>query len=260
MVETTLAQPCIRIVCMSISRRTILRSAAAGFPLAAALTAAQGRGSESQRLKIVFTGGHPGDPECGCGGTIARYTDLGHEVVLLYMNRGEAFCEGAGSRDCGVVRTAEAEKACQILKARAAFAGQHDAHSIVDNQHYESFRQQFEAEKADMVFTHWPIDQHRDHRAISMLVLDSWLGSGKKAALYFYEVTGDTMMFSPAEFVDIAAVEPRKQAACFAHASQVPEKWYTEQEALGRRRGAESGRQQAEAFVRHWDSTRALLP
>jgi LmbE family N-acetylglucosaminyl deacetylase len=35
----------------------------------------------------VVTGGHPGDPECGCGGTIARYTEAGHEAVLLYLSR-----------------------------------------------------------------------------------------------------------------------------------------------------------------------------
>ena len=42
-----------------------------------------------RKPKVIVTGGHPGDPEYGCGGTIARYTDLGHEVVLLYLNRGE---------------------------------------------------------------------------------------------------------------------------------------------------------------------------
>ena len=30
-----------------------------------------------RKLKVIVTGGHPGDPEYGCGGTIARYTDLG---------------------------------------------------------------------------------------------------------------------------------------------------------------------------------------
>ena len=39
-------------------------------------------------LKVIVTGGHPGDPEYGCGGTVARYTDLGHDVALLYLNRG----------------------------------------------------------------------------------------------------------------------------------------------------------------------------
>ena len=38
---------------------------------------------------IVVTGGHPGDPEYGCGGTIARLSDLGHELILLYLKLKE---------------------------------------------------------------------------------------------------------------------------------------------------------------------------
>src|SRR6266576_3576447 len=44
--------------------------------------------TKTPKLKVVVTGGHPGDPEYGCGGTITRYTDLGHDVVLLYLNKG----------------------------------------------------------------------------------------------------------------------------------------------------------------------------
>jgi hypothetical protein len=42
-------------------------------------------GSEqpAAKCKIVVTGRHPGDPEYGCGGTIARLTATGHEVVLF---------------------------------------------------------------------------------------------------------------------------------------------------------------------------------
>src|SRR5277367_3914292 len=39
--------------------------------------------AQPRKWKIVVTGGHPGDPEYGCGGAIARYTDLGHEVTVL---------------------------------------------------------------------------------------------------------------------------------------------------------------------------------
>src|ERR1700704_5849946 len=115
---------------MSISRRSLLASAATAVPFAAALAQPKAADRPPGSLKIVVTGGHPGDPECGCAGTIARYTDLGHEVVLLYMNRGEGFCKGADPGQCGAVRTAEAQKACRILKARAAFAGQYDGRSI----------------------------------------------------------------------------------------------------------------------------------
>ena len=216
--------------------------------------------SSRERLKIVVTGGHPGDPECGCAGTVARYTDLGHDVVLLYMNRGQGFCKGADPSQCGAVRTAEAEKACEILKAHAAFAGQYDGRAVVDNARYGQFRELFESHKPDIVFAQWPIDQHRDHRALSMLVLDAWLRGGKKSAFYFYEVADDTMMFSPRDFVNISDVESRKRAACYAHISQEPDKWYPTETALTRRRGVESGFPQAEGFLRHWESKRGLLP
>lgn len=244
---------------MPVSRRTLLASAAI-TPLLGAAAESDATNSPSPRLKIIVTGGHPGDPECGSGGTIARYTGLGHEVVLLYLNRGEGFCGKASLNECAAIRTAEARKACEILNARAAFAGQYDGRAIVDNAHYDDFRRQLDAEKPDIVFTHWPIDHHRDHRAISMLTLDAWLQSGKKFALYYYEVTDDTMMFSPVDYVDISAVTSRRREACYAHASQEPDKWYPGQEQITHFRGMESAHAQAEGFIRHWQSKSALLP
>ncbi|HWF48202.1 MAG TPA: hypothetical protein VG168_14430, partial [Bryobacteraceae bacterium] len=128
--------------------------------------------------------------------------------------------------------------------------------------HYEDFRHLLDSERPDIVFAQWPIDQHRDHRALSMLVLDAWLRSGKKSALYYYEVFEDTMMFSPTEYVDIsaAAIQSLRHAACYAHASQQPDKWYPGQVALTRFRGTQSGHPQAEGFLRHWESKSALLP
>jgi LmbE family N-acetylglucosaminyl deacetylase len=233
-----------------ISRRSLLASAA--LPLFAQ--------SPAKPLKVVVAGGHPGDPECGCAGTIARYTALGHEVVLFYLNRGEGFCGSASLDRCAEIRTAEAQNACRILKARPAFAGQVDGHAIVDAPHYDSFALQLAAEKPDMVFTQWPIDHHRDHRAISMLTLDAWWKFAKSFALYYYEVAEDTTMFAPAEYVDISAVETVRRAASYAHLSQEPDKWYPKQVELTRRRGVESGFAQAEAFLRHPESKRAWLP
>ena len=245
---------------MPVSRRHLIGSALA-VPLAIEPAETQPAKPPS-RLKVIFTGGHPGDPECGCAGTIARYADLGHDVVLLYMNRGEGFCKGADPTQCGVVRSAEARKACEILKARPAFVGQYDGRAIVDASHYDDFHRLLGAENPDVVFSQWPIDAHRDHRALSMLVLDSWLRNGKKSALYYYEVTDDTMMFSPVEYVDISApdVQSRRRAACYAHASQDPDKWFPDQVELTRFRGIESGLGQAEAYTRHWQSRTALLP
>jgi LmbE family N-acetylglucosaminyl deacetylase len=216
--------------------------------------------SAAPRQKIVVSGGHPGDPECGCAGTIARFTDLGYEVVLLYLNRGEGYCGGAGLERCATIRTAEAQTACRALSARAAFAGQYDGRAIVDPPHYDAFARVLAAEKPDVVFTHWPIDRHRDHRAISLLTLDAWWNGGKAFALYYYEVAEDTSMFTPSEYVDISAVESRRRAACYAHVSQQPDKWYPKQVEITRFRGAASGFAQAEAFLRHPESRRFPLP
>jgi len=229
-----------------LSRRGLLAFA---VPLAA-----------QQRLKILVAGGHPGDPECGCAGTAARYSALGHQVVLLYLNRGEGYCGGADLARCAGIRTTEAEAACRILNARPRFAGQIDGRAIVDPEHCEAFARLLTAESPDLVFTHWPVDRHPDHRALSSLTLDAWFQGGRRFALYFYEVAEDTSMFSPTDFVDISQVEPKRRAACYAHASQQPERWYPKQVEITRRRGAARGVPQAEAFARHPESREVRLP
>lgn len=208
----------------------------------------------SQKLKIIVAGGHPGDPEYGCGGTISALADAGHDLALLYLNRGDPN-EAAGVTKT-FPRVAEAEAACKILKARALFAGQIDGHAVVDAERTEVIARIFAAEKPDAVFTHWPIDNHADHRAMSNLVYGAWRQDKRAFALYYYEVSNgeDTVQFAPTEYFDISATEARKRAACFAHASQTPERYYPLQEMIAKMRGAECGHKFAEAFAHHAQS------
>src|ERR1700693_66400 len=126
-----------------LSRRKLIEQTGL---LAAAASRAQSAASRpsGRKLKVIVTGGHPGDPEYGCGGTIARYTDLGHEVILLYLNRGEQ-----PPNNDGALRVAEAKKACEILKARPLYAGQIDGRAVVDAAHYDAFRKILETENPD---------------------------------------------------------------------------------------------------------------
>src|SRR5262245_27601141 len=109
-----------------ISRRQIFgTSLAMGTTLGLPLVEASAGGRPARgKLKVVFAGGHPDDPEQYAGGTMARYSDLGHDVVALYLTRGEAGIPGKSHREAAAQRTAEAESACKILKARARFVGQ----------------------------------------------------------------------------------------------------------------------------------------
>jgi N-acetylglucosamine malate deacetylase 1 len=112
-----------------------------------------------RKRKLMVAGGHPGDPEYGCGGTVARYTDLGHEAVLLYLNDGEPVNPGKPPAGPKGFRIAEAKKACDILKARLLFAGQIDGAAVVDNAHYAAFRTIIEDERPDI------LKAERRHRA-----------------------------------------------------------------------------------------------
>ena len=140
-----------------MNRRQILKTTAAlaGAAGAAAFShrnpATDAR--PARKMKIIVAGGHPGDPEYGCGGTVARLTAQGHDVALLYLN------DGAWETSASV-RIAEAKKACEILKARPIYAGQANGHAVVDGAHYEAFQKTIAAENPDVVFNQWFIDNH----------------------------------------------------------------------------------------------------
>ncbi len=229
---------------------------AMGLPLAG--KDADGKENKSRRTgRVVVAGAHPDDPESGCGGTIARYADLGYDVVILYLTCGEAGIAGKSAQEAAEIRTAECQKACAILKARAVFAGQIDGDTEVNRVRYDQFNKVLESEQPSVLFTQWPVDTHRDHRAVSLLVYDYWLNGGKQADLFYYEVeTGSqTQTFHPTDYVDIAQTEERKQAACFAHSSQRAETtFYPMHVHMSQFRGMQCGCRVAEAFVRHEQS------
>src|SRR5437667_252216 len=98
--------------------------AASALPLAAAEPS--GAGKAAQRLRIVCVGGHPDDPESGCGGTLARYAALGHAVTVVYLTRGERGISGKSLDEAARIRSAECETACKIMGAKPVFFGQID--------------------------------------------------------------------------------------------------------------------------------------
>jgi N-acetylglucosamine malate deacetylase 1 len=243
---------------MASTRRQILvtsgRAAGAilGLPL---MGAAQKTPTPAEhRLKVVVVGAHPDDPESSCGGVMALYSSLGHDVIAIYLTRGEAGIQGKSEAGAAVIRTAEAERACAILGVRPVFAGQIDGKTEISRGRYEDFRRLLDSVQPDIVFAPWPIDSHRDHRAASLLTYDAWEQGGKRFQLYYSEVDlGDqTQDFHPTHYVDIAAFVEKKRQACFAHASQDPPSFYNAfHEPMQKFRGMECGCAAAEAFIRH---------
>ena len=109
--------------------------------------------TSGKNLHIVCVGAHPGDPEFGCGGTMAKYSDAGHTVTFIYLTRGEASDPNKSYSEMAALRTKEAESACKVLKAKLKFAGQIDGNTVLDKEKNEEMTRLIMAEKPDIVFT-----------------------------------------------------------------------------------------------------------
>ncbi len=242
---------------MAVSRRSFAKNAiamAAAFNLPSMVSSKNGPGEE--KLKIVCVGGHPDDPESGCGGTLAKLSTAGHSVTIIYLTSGEAGINGVSHTDAAAIRSKEAIAACAILNSKPVFAGQIDGDTIVNNEWVNRISKLIAEEKPDLVFTHWPLDSHKDHQVASLLTIQSWLHLEKGFVLYFFEVcTGNqTMGFKPTDYVDISETREQKRRAVYCHTSQNPAGIYTSahcnHSAMEQFRGIEMNTVAAEAFVK----------
>jgi LmbE family N-acetylglucosaminyl deacetylase len=235
------------------SRRHFVKSAAAGLGVLSLPGLLNARPSKpSEKKKIVCVGGHPDDPESGCGGTLAKLVNAGHEVTIIYLTTGEAGIDGKSHDEAARIRKKEATDACAVLKTKPIFAGQIDGDTVVSNDTLKHLQSLLADEKPDLVFTHWPIDSHKDHQCASLLTLQSWIRSETKFALYFFEVcTGEqTLGFHPHVFVDITDTQEIKRKSVYCHVSQDPPGIYgCGHAAMEDFRGRELGVKAAEGFV-----------
>jgi LmbE family N-acetylglucosaminyl deacetylase len=236
------------------SRRHFVRKAAAGIGLMPLSWMATAQASQSAPpIKVVCVGGHPDDPESGCGGTLGLFIASGHEVTIIYLTRGEAGIAGKSNAEAAAIRTREAQAACTMLKAKPVFAGQIDGETVISNDWVKKLQELIETEKPSIVFTHWPIDSHKDHQVASLLTIQAWMRTPDKFDLYFFEVCmGDqTMTFRPTDYVDISATQALKRDAVYCHQSQDPPGIYNcGHAAMEEFRGREIDVHAAEAFVR----------
>ena len=216
------------------------------------LPAARSRSNEIRKLKVVCVGGHPDDPESGCAGTLARYAELGHAVVIVYITRGERGIRDKSLDESAEIRSAECESACKIIGARPLFFGQIDGATELTRVHVDAMTKLLSNEKPDVVFAHWPIDTHMDHQVASFLTIRACIALRPHPDLYFFEVNTGSQSegFLPNTYVDVSSVLEKKKNALFSHESQDGKGvWRDHHEVIANWRGREAGVRAAEAFV-----------
>lgn len=238
-------------------REFLQRSAATAAPALIGLHPSSP--STAPALKVVCVGGHPDDPESGCGGALARYAAAGDSVTIVYLTRGERGIDGKSLDEAARIRTAEAEAACKIIGAKPVFFGQIDGATEFTRAHVEAMTKILAAEQPDLLLAHWPVDTHPDHQVASLLTMRAWMQL-RRPALYFFEVNSgsQTEGFYPNTYVDISDVVEQKKRALFAHVSQDGQGiWREHHEIMARWRGREAGVTAAEGYV-HLDRVSAI--
>lgn len=235
-------------------------------------------------MNILAIGCHPDDLEIGCGGTLAKYAKLGHDVFMCHVangNRGHAIIMPDELR---TIRTKEAEDAGRILGVNEVINV--DVNDLEVNSNNEDTLKKvidvIRYARPDMIITHAPDDYMNDHIEVGKLVFNASFSASvphmfTKNEAYgcivpvFYMDTLAGVNFLPTEYVDITDTVELKLNAVECHQSQV--KWMQDHDGIdfidfvrttSKYRGLQCGAKFAEGFKQCnvWPrmTTKRLLP
>jgi len=181
--------------------------------------------------QILIVGPHPDDQELGMGGTIAKFVDQGHDVLLLDMTSGEPTPHGTPE-----IRAKEAAAAAAMLGVKRTTVGlpnRYVEHSIPARHAVAAVIREHQAE---IVFTPYFEDAHPDHIATTKIVEDARFDAKLTKIdlagepiypkwLFYYYCTHLRVVPKPSFLIDTSGYAKQKRDAIVAYESQfvVPE-------------------------------------
>jgi LmbE family N-acetylglucosaminyl deacetylase len=197
--------------------------------------------------KILIILAHPDDPEFFCGGTIARWTEGGHEVVYSLITNGDKGTNGKlniNPRDLSIIRKEEQRNAAKVLGVdRISFLLYEDGYLIPDLKLRKDLVAEIRREKPDILVSCDPnglyfredVLNHPDHIAAGKAVIEAtYPGAGNP--LFFPELLNKglkphnvkelwlALPEVPTLILDVTAQWKKKLDALICHRSQVGDK------------------------------------
>ncbi len=175
---------------------------------------------------ILVVGPHPDDQELGMGGTIAKLTEQGHDVLLLDMTNGEPTPHGDPQ-----TRAVEAAKAAEILgvKRRLLDLPNRMLEHNIESRHLVAGV--IREHQAQIVFAPYFQDAHPDHVATTRIVEDARFDAKLTKIdlpgepiypkwLFYYYCTHLRWVADPNFLFDITGYEDRKRQSIVAYETQ----------------------------------------
>src|SRR5690242_11645815 len=119
-------------------------------------------------MRVLAVGAHPDDLEILCGGTLARYVQDGHEVVMCHATTGNRGSFVHTCEEVARIRSAEAKRAAELCGAEEATLGLSDGEvSAADPEQQRLVVDLVRETQPDVIITHSPGDYMGDHNQIS---------------------------------------------------------------------------------------------
>ena len=186
----------------------------------------------SDKLRILAVGAHPDDIEINCGGTLARYAEDGHHVMMAIATNGEKGHVTIPPQELAKIREKEARTSAAVIGAELFWLGFPDGDLFYDRETRLHFVDMIRQAQPDIILTHWGETYHPDHIATSQLVC----GASYISTVPHFKTEHDAHKIVPkiyymdvyygvaaeaSEYVDITTVHEKKKEMLAAHASQL---------------------------------------
>jgi LmbE family N-acetylglucosaminyl deacetylase len=192
--------------------------------------------------RVLAIGAHPDDVELGCGGTLAKLVDSGHEVRALVLSNGER--GGDGNKRATEVVDAGARIGIAGVEVLSFPDTELTDHGNALVAAIERVLTRF---NPDIILTHSGNDQHQDHRAVHVATLRA---GRRHSSILCYESPSATPDFRPSIFVDVQDYLDVKVEAVAAHRNQLDKPYMRGEQLRGLAtfRGAQAKIRHAEGY------------
>jgi len=220
-----------------------------------------------EKLNILAVVAHPDDMEILCGGTMAKFSRLGHKVTVCHVCDGGKGSKSHSSEELIKIRHKEALESAKLIKAEMIWAGIPDGEVVLNLDNRIKIIDIIRKSQPDLILTHSPGDYHVDHINTGKLVFEAIYladlplfktenkATEKLPYLYYMETLGSGN-FIPEEYVDITDTIDIKIEMMLKMRSQLG--WLKEMhncdapeyiKTVAAFRGYQAGVKYAEAFV-----------
>lgn len=213
---------------------------------------------EIRLMNVTVLAPHPDDEVLGCGGTISRLTEDGHNVsVVFFSGHNITHYDADSDQWITVDNVADGEIACDILGVQEVYSFDYEMATFNSVPHFEMNKQITELGlEPDLILTPTSHDANWDHEIVHRVALVMGRPKEQQISILCYEILSSTEWggegFNPNFFVEVSSVLDTKLEAMSVYEDEIREFPHPRSiesiKTTAKRRGSEAGYEAAEAF------------